>query len=1150
MAFILSSTLVVAQPYVNGTLSTGATSSNNIAAPAGFTWSEVQNPNTNAGFGASITNNFKVGDNFVVPPGLTWNISSMVFYGYQTGYAGATSPFTTVRVAIHSGSITGPIVFGDQTTNRFASSANSNVYRIFNATPGTTRIIWSITANTSVSLTAGTYWIEYATDVTGGANHFLPGKTVVGQATQPGNNAQQSNAGVWAPLTDAGGPQDMPFIINYTSGAAVPCSGTPAPGNTVSTITTGCAGVPFTLSPQNATTGTGVTYQYQSSPTGAAGTFTNIPLATNSSYSSTVTATTFYQVLVTCGGVTTASNPVQVSLNPPTQCYCASTATSVADEDIFNVTVGTLNSSSTCATTAPGPGSVRNLYSNYTSGTGAPAAPNLVQGLNQPFSVQIGTCGGPYGNSVAIFIDLNQDGDFIDAGERVYVSPAAITGPHTQTGNLIIPANATLGITRMRVINVETAPNFILPCGTYTWGETEDYNVNIIPCIPAAITAPPANTSAVCAGSTTFSVSTSGTIAGYQWQYRINATSPWITVPNAAPYSGVNTATLTITGANPSLNGYQYRVIVTGACTGADFSAPATLTITPIVATVTPTSAALCLGAVQALSITNISSPVPGSVTVNSTFTTPIAIPDAPSGSTIPYPAAVLAGINNTLNVTVPAGATVTGVRVRMSGSHPYFGDLVMTLKAPNNSVVNLNYFLNQTGGGVSTAYTNTVITSNTAAPALSTGTAAGQYTGTFRADLVGAAGTAAFGNQPGGPTAFLPTVTSFAPLFTPTTPANASGSWTLAIYDGGATDAGTLANWSIIIDYLLGTPATGVFTGPAGTMFTDAAATIPYTGTVVNTIYVKPTVVGVNNYSVTVTDAPCTSNPLTIPVTVNATIGGTATFSNTSICVGNNGFIKLGGTLTGGPNFVHTFQVKAPGATNFTNIPAGGVYSFSGDTLKFTNVPLSFNGYQFRDSVTTPGNCGNVISTVATLSVNPIPVVTIGAAPRRNLFPGLTTTLTAAVSGVTPPVTYQWFRNGVAVPGATNNTLVVSIDGRGTYTVVATAQGCPSTAATTTGSPIVIGDSVGVNTLFIYPSPNTGKFQVRYFFNTSSLTQLPAMVNVYDQKGARVFTRRYIVAGYQAMDVDLGAHGKGIYRVELTSDNGDRLKTGSVMVF
>ena len=822
----------------------------------------------------------------------------------------------------------------------------------------------------------------------------------------------------------------------------------------------------------------------------------------------------------------------------------------MADEDIFNVTVGTLNSSSTCATTAPGPGSVRNLYSNYTSGTGAPAAPNLVQGLNQPFSVQIGTCGGPYGNSVAIFIDLNQDGDFIDAGERVYVSPAAITGPHTQTGNLIIPANATLGITRMRVINVETAPNFILPCGTYTWGETEDYNVNIIPCIPAAITAPPANTSAVCAGSTTFSVSTSGTIAGYQWQYRINATSPWITVPNAAPYSGVNTATLTITGANPSLNGYQYRVIVTGACTGADFSAPATLTITPIVATVTPTSAALCLGAVQALSITNISSPVPGSVTVNSTFTTPIAIPDAPSGSTIPYPAAVLAGINNTLNVTVPAGATVTGVRVRMSGSHPYFGDLVMTLKAPNNSVVNLNYFLNQTGGGVSTAYTNTVITSNTAAPALSTGTAAGQYTGTFRADLVGAAGTAAFGNQPGGPTAFLPTVTSFAPLFTPTTPANASGSWTLAIYDGGATDAGTLANWSIIIDYLLGTPATGVFTGPAGTMFTDAAATIPYTGTVVNTIYVKPTVVGVNNYSVTVTDAPCTSNPLTIPVTVNATIGGTATFSNTSICVGNNGFIKLGGTLTGGPNFVHTFQVKAPGATNFTNIPAGGVYSFSGDTLKFTNVPLSFNGYQFRDSVTTPGNCGNVISTVATLSVNPIPVVTIGAAPRRNLFPGLTTTLTAAVSGVTPPVTYQWFRNGVAVPGATNNTLVVSIDGRGTYTVVATAQGCPSTAATTTGSPIVIGDSVGVNTLFIYPSPNTGKFQVRYFFNTSSLTQLPAMVNVYDQKGARVFTRRYIVAGYQAMDVDLGAHGKGIYRVELTSDNGDRLKTGSVMVF
>ncbi|UZT98531.1 hypothetical protein ODZ84_02880 [Chryseobacterium fluminis] len=65
-------------------------------------------------------------------------------------------------------SVTGAVsVFGDDTTNRFASGADSNMYRIFNtqvpvgSTPGTTRKIWRITANTPVTLTSGTYWVKY-----------------------------------------------------------------------------------------------------------------------------------------------------------------------------------------------------------------------------------------------------------------------------------------------------------------------------------------------------------------------------------------------------------------------------------------------------------------------------------------------------------------------------------------------------------------------------------------------------------------------------------------------------------------------------------------------------------------------------------------------------------------------------------------------------------------------------------------------------------------------------------------------------------------------------------------------------------------------------------------------------------------------------
>ncbi|HJY62599.1 MAG TPA: GEVED domain-containing protein, partial [Ignavibacteria bacterium] len=158
--------------------------------------------------------------------------------------------------------------------------------------------------------------------------------------------------------------------------------------------------------------------------------------------------------------------------------YCTSNATSSLDEDIFNVTFGTLNNSSTCATTG-GIGSVLNRYSNYTTTV---SAPDVSAGAYTAFSVQIGTCGGNYSNAVKIFIDFNQDGDFADAGEQVYVSPASTTGPHTETGSILIPCDAITGNTMMRVVNVETStPSGITACGTYSWGETEDYLVNITP---------------------------------------------------------------------------------------------------------------------------------------------------------------------------------------------------------------------------------------------------------------------------------------------------------------------------------------------------------------------------------------------------------------------------------------------------------------------------------------------------------------------------------------------------------------------------------------------------------------------------------------------------------------------------------------------
>jgi len=79
-----------------------------------------------------------------------------------------------------------------------------------------------------------------------------------------------------------------------------------------------------------------------------------------------------------------------------------------------------------------------------------------------------------YGNSMAIYIDFNRDGDYADAGENVYVAAATTSGAHTETGSFTIPATANNGLTRMRVIVNEgliTAPTMAI-----SYGEREEYS--------------------------------------------------------------------------------------------------------------------------------------------------------------------------------------------------------------------------------------------------------------------------------------------------------------------------------------------------------------------------------------------------------------------------------------------------------------------------------------------------------------------------------------------------------------------------------------------------------------------------------------------------------------------------------------------------
>jgi hypothetical protein len=81
---------------------------------------------------------------------------------------------------------------------------------------------------------------------------------------------------------------------------------------------------------------------------------------------------------------------------------------------------------------------------------------------------------------LGIWIDFNQNGSFLDAGEQVYMSATPFGLGFFATGNITIPCGSSIGRTGMRVIISETNTS-ILPCGTYFLGETEDYMVNILP---------------------------------------------------------------------------------------------------------------------------------------------------------------------------------------------------------------------------------------------------------------------------------------------------------------------------------------------------------------------------------------------------------------------------------------------------------------------------------------------------------------------------------------------------------------------------------------------------------------------------------------------------------------------------------------------
>lgn len=326
----------------------------------------------------------------------------------------------------------------------------------------------SNTAGVSIALTSGTN-----PTCTGASTTFTA--TPVNGGTAPSYQWKVNG-------TNVGTNSAIYTTAALTNGAVVTCvmtsnlpgvTGNPATSNAITMAVTGTVApsVSIAITAGSNPTTTGASVTFTATPTNG-GTTPSYQWKVNGSNvgtnSATYTTTTLTNGAVVscvmtsnspCASPTTAtSNSITMTVNTVVT-YCTAGTTNTTYERITNVTMGSINNTSAASS-----------YSNYTS-----LSTNVSVGVAQSITV---TIGNPYSTDrVLIWCDWNRNGTLTDAGEAVYASPQGV-GPFTTS--ITPPAGTTAGGVRMRIRLTDAAAGANLtPCGNSTYGEVEDYTLNV-----------------------------------------------------------------------------------------------------------------------------------------------------------------------------------------------------------------------------------------------------------------------------------------------------------------------------------------------------------------------------------------------------------------------------------------------------------------------------------------------------------------------------------------------------------------------------------------------------------------------------------------------------------------------------------------------
>ncbi|MBK7029743.1 MAG: PKD domain-containing protein [Bacteroidales bacterium] len=262
------------------------------------------------------------------------------------------------------------------------------------------------------------------------------------------------------------------LTFNFTSDVSVVSSGwsaaiscfmntdPPVAAFTASTVST-TPGTTVTLTDQSVNAPT--TWSWSISP--ASFTYTGGTTANSQNPQVQFTAIGTYSVTLTVTNANGSDSEIKtnyISVTAATYCIPTFTSGTGYGDYITLVQLGTINNA-TGASASP--------YYTYYSSLSTDLLPNTAYTI----TLSPGTYGS--GNYIAVWIDFNQNATFEETEKLGTVLIGAT--PATGTISFTVPGGATPGVTRMRVREVYANSNFDA-CTAYTYGETEDYNVNIL----------------------------------------------------------------------------------------------------------------------------------------------------------------------------------------------------------------------------------------------------------------------------------------------------------------------------------------------------------------------------------------------------------------------------------------------------------------------------------------------------------------------------------------------------------------------------------------------------------------------------------------------------------------------------------------------